>query len=444
MNRTVANLFTSPYPTAIQTSLDSLAILARFDQSGKYVAAGRHDGLGVVWDLTTRGQVRWLEGHVKGITSIDWSQNSRYVLTSSKDWNVIVWDLASDMDPPRRRATIRFDVPVVTASFHPRHSKILLVLLSSGEAYIVDLRREYRGRYELCELRYESDDESHISRSRTAFSAARFDPSGKHVFLGTTLGFVLVFNSRTKTMVGRHKISGAGVIRGLEFTASGRRMVTNSSDRVLRQFNLPTYPPPTVENEYIEQELEPTHRFNDPISKVGWHSMSYSPDGEWLAGGAADDASHKIYIWDSVREGLLASTLDGGRELLTDVHWHPRRPTIASVTNMGNILIWHCPTEERWGAFAGGFEEVDENVEYEEREDEFDIEDEADIARRKMLEEEEDVDIEGGATDVADSAADHIRQPTGENDEDTIWALDEPDDDLEGWKMKVLVDDEQD
>lgn len=40
---------------------------------------------------------------------------------------------------------------------------------------------------------------------------------------------------------------------------------------------------------------------------------------------------------------------------------------------MGNILIWHCPTEERWGAFAGGFEEVDENVEYEEREDEFDI-----------------------------------------------------------------------
>ena len=46
---------------------------------------------------------------------------------------------------------------------------------------------------------------------------------------------------------------------------------------------------------------------------------------------------------------------------------------IASTTNRGNILIWHCPTTERWGAFAGGFEEVDENVEYEEREDEFDI-----------------------------------------------------------------------
>lgn len=39
-----------------------------------------------------------------------------------------------------------------------------------------------------------------------------------------------------------------------------------------------------------------------------------------LGSGAADDASHKIYIWDLAREGLLASTLDGGRELLTYVH----------------------------------------------------------------------------------------------------------------------------
>jgi COMPASS component SWD1 len=35
--------------------------------------------------------------------------------------------------------------------------------------------------------------------------------------------------------------------------------------------------------------------------------------------------------------------------------------------------VWHHPIPERWGAFAGGFEEVDENVVYEECEDEFDI-----------------------------------------------------------------------
>ncbi len=46
---------------------------------------------------------------------------------------------------------------------------------------------------------------------------------------------------------------------------------------------------------------------------------------------------------------------------------------MASTTRHGNILIWHSPSPERWGAFAGGFEEVDENVEYEEKENEFDI-----------------------------------------------------------------------
>lgn len=75
------------------------------------------------------------------------------------------------------------------------------------------------------------------------------------------------------------------LIFSIAYCGLHRRLVTNSSDRTLRQFNLPAYPPPNVDREYIEQELEPTHRFNDPINKTAWHAMSYSPDGEWLAGG---------------------------------------------------------------------------------------------------------------------------------------------------------------
>ena len=47
--------------------------------------------------------------------------------------------------------------------------------------------------------------------------------------------------------------------------------------------------------------------------------MSYSPDGEWLAGGSADPATHKIYIWDISSDGQFATALDGGREPLLDV-----------------------------------------------------------------------------------------------------------------------------
>ena len=36
--------------------------------------------------------------------------------------------------------------------------------------------------------------------------------------------------------------------------------------------------------------------------------------------GAADNAAHKIYVWDIVNEGQFAATLDGGREPLLHVH----------------------------------------------------------------------------------------------------------------------------
>jgi len=69
----------------------------------------------------------------------------------------------------------------------------------------------------------------------------------------------------------------------------------------------------------MDNELEPTHRFHDPINRTAWHAMSYSPDGEWLAGGAADQAAHKVYIWDLSNDGHFASALDGGREPLVDM-----------------------------------------------------------------------------------------------------------------------------
>ena len=47
--------------------------------------------------------------------------------------------------------------------------------------------------------------------------------------------------------------------------------------------------------------------------------MAYSPDGEFLAGGAADNANHKVYVWDIGNEGQFAAALDGGREPLVHV-----------------------------------------------------------------------------------------------------------------------------
>jgi len=49
------------------------------------------------------------------------------------------------------------------------------------------------------------------------------------------------------------------------------------------------------------------------------------------------------------------------------------RPHIISLTKLGLIHLWGTQVPENYSAFAPGFEELDENVEYEEKEDEFDL-----------------------------------------------------------------------
>lgn len=63
--------FNITYPTAVQTSLYSQASFSKFDPSGRFVAAGCPDGSARVWDLDTKSTVRWLEGHVKAVTSVE-------------------------------------------------------------------------------------------------------------------------------------------------------------------------------------------------------------------------------------------------------------------------------------------------------------------------------------------------------------------------------------
>lgn len=59
------------------------------------------------------------------------------------------------------------------------------------------------------------------------------------------------------------------------------------------------------------------------------------------------------------------------------------------------------------------------------------------IAARKRKEEDEPIDIDG-----VDDAAN--QDQNGTVDEDTAWADEEPDEDTENWKLKIIMKDEYD
>ena len=59
------------YPTAVQTSLSANATFARFDPSGRFIATAQHQGSALIWDMDSKNAIRWLEGHVKPLTSME-------------------------------------------------------------------------------------------------------------------------------------------------------------------------------------------------------------------------------------------------------------------------------------------------------------------------------------------------------------------------------------
>ena len=142
----------------------------------------------------------------------------------------------------------------------------------------------------------------------------------------------------------------------------------NTSDRILRIYSY---------NEMLScgigRDLEPKQKLQDLVNKSLWRKCCWSGDGEYICG--ASSRQHSLYIWETV-SGNLVKILHGTKgETLADVCWHPVRPIIASISS-GVVSIWSHSQVENWSAFAPDFRELEENVEYHERESEFDIKDE--------------------------------------------------------------------
>lgn len=375
------------YPESTTGSLRSgHACALRFNRKGDLLAAGRIDGVVVIFDVETQGVARKLKGHTKQIQSLSWSRDGRYLLTSSQDWKCNLWDL---VDGTIVRS-VRFEEPVYIAELHPWNHLMFVVSLFEEQPLLVDATEPEPIKYNLTSAPKRTQDEA-VTEKQAAQDAKQtttvslFSESGDHIIAGTNKGWLNIIEVFTRMTIYSTKIC-TGVVIFLRLTNSGRDLVVNAQDRVIRTIQMPNL---SADPDTIDIEVE--HKFQDVVNRLSWNHVAFSSTGEYVT--ASTYNNHDIYIWER-NHGSLVKILEGPKEEHGVVEWHPHRPLIAACgLESGRIHIWSIVPQQRWSALAPDFVEVEENVEYIEHEDEFDIHPQEEIHKRRLDLEDEVVDV---------------------------------------------------
>lgn len=358
----------------------NLAICCTFNRRGTLLAVGCTDGRIVIWDFLTRGVAKCIPGHLNfPVSSLCWSRNGRKLVSAGLDNTVAIWDVITNDCIFR----LKFPSPILKSQLNPRNENFLLVTLLKHQSMMVALDFD-KG---LIKYKLLPKEPTEIDRSMVS----TFDRRGQYIYSGNSAGKLIVVRApkveRSKeandqmdfttepSIISSFRIqtvtSNPTAIREIEFGSKNKtNFLVNSADRAIRLYDCANALAAGL-NGYCEE----IRKFQDLVNKNMWRRCCLSGDagGLFVCGGSA--RQHALYIWES-DNGCIKKMLQGTRgELLLDVQWHPLRPIVASISS-GIISIWARPQIENWSAFAPDFRELEENMEYEERESEFDIEDE--------------------------------------------------------------------
>ncbi|KAI1837142.1 hypothetical protein DTO006G1_5960 [Penicillium roqueforti] len=400
------------YPDTLTEKLSSgHATCLSFNHKGDYLASGRVDGTVVIFDIETNGVARKLQGHTRQIQSLSWSRDGRYLLTSSQDWKCILWDLK---DGSRVR-TVRFEAPVYIAELHPFNHLLFVASLFEDQPVLVDVSstKPIKRILPSAPLRPQAPDGEELDPAVAAKQAAQdakhstcvtiFTAFGNHIIAGTSKGWINIIETQTCTTIHSMRLCN-GVVILLRLASNGRDLLVNSSDRVIRTVLMPDLSQLGIDLEPSAIKLHVEHKFQDVVNRLSWNHVTFSSTGEFVT--ATTFMNPDIYVWER-RHGSLVKILEGPREELGVVVWHPSRPmVVACGLETGCIYTWSIVSPQKWSALAPDFGEVEENVEYMEAEDEFDVHPAEQVHQRRLDQEDEEPDamtldsVEGDADGV--------------------------------------------
>jgi COMPASS component SWD1 len=308
---------------------------------------------------------------------------------------------ASSIQPVRLYPLANIDGFLTIAS-----SNLFICALFEDTPFLVDITNPKPVKRVLPSKPLLDDSLSSTDGSHTT-CAAIWSLHGNHILTGTNRGYINIIETETRTIIHSTKI-GSGLITLLRLSSNGRSLLVNSTDRIIRVIQLPdlTQIRPSNAMPTDDEEIDPStlaeniglsveHKFQDLVNRLRWNHTTFSHSSSNSSSDYVTASTYMkkdIYIWELSTNSLLR-ILENSVEPAS-IEWHPSRPLIAATgVETGSIQIWGIEPQQKWSALAPDFAEVEENVEYIEREDEFDEFPEEERTKRRLDREDEEVDI---------------------------------------------------
>ena len=382
-----------------------------YSPNGRYLASGSWDSI-KIWDLRTGKEKITLNGHSNGITSVSYSPDGHYLASGSNDSNVKIWDLATG----KEKATLKGHLNVVTSvSYSPDghylasgaddHSIVIWDLATGKERAVIrvwdritSVSYSPDGRYltsgngdntiKIWDLTTGKEKVTLKGHSNRVTSVS-YSPNGRCLASGSDDKTVKIWDLATR----KEKVTLKGYLDEatcVSYSPDGRYLASGSDDKTIKIWDLTTGKEKVTlkghSNEVTSVSYSPNGRYlasgdslhsyrnsqgdNNTIKiwdlaigkekatfkghSKGISSVSYSPDGHYLASGSWD---HTIKIWN-LATGKEKATLKGHSERVTSVSYSPDGHYLASGSWDHTIKIWNLATGKEKATLKGHSNEV--------------------------------------------------------------------------------------
>jgi WD40 repeat protein len=325
-----------------------------YSPDGAMLAAGQGNGQIMVWETTGYQPILTLQASTNWIMALDFSADSRFLISEGIDHSLNVWDLATGQQ----------------VNTLPGHTGLLWVINSSPVENVV-ISGGIDSTLRVWDLENLGDGEEptpiHQLHGHTQqINTATFSPDGRWIVSGGADNTLRLWDRHTGAALKTWDCIAAPM--SVRFSPDGVLLAIAFNDGTIHLWDWPSQQPRMTWEAHkfwvMSIRFSPCGRYlasgsADATSKI-WEvstgkllrmasvygswiwAIAFSPDARYLA---VSNTDHTVRLWSIPNKELFRS-LQGFASWVTAIAVHPHHPLVASASEDSQVRLWHQETGE--------------------------------------------------------------------------------------------------